>query len=97
MWFVFVSKSDEAIQQELNQAKAQCLDAQRAEKLTKVDFQQLERRVSEKGWDMHTGEKRLLTKLHFINQNAPVNYIFEMSPLLSECNYRLAIQSSSCM
>ena len=39
-------KSDKAIQQELDHAKAQCLDAQRAEKLLKVDFHQLEKRVS---------------------------------------------------
>lgn len=34
-----------ASQQELNHAKAQCLDAQRAEKLHKVDYQQLEKKV----------------------------------------------------
>ncbi|XP_073231064.1 forkhead-associated domain-containing protein 1-like [Porites lutea] len=37
-------QSDKAIQQELDHAKAQCLDAQRAEKLLKVDFHQLEKR-----------------------------------------------------
>ncbi|XP_032239699.2 forkhead-associated domain-containing protein 1 isoform X1 [Nematostella vectensis] len=37
-------KSDRAIQQELDHAKAQFLDANRAEKLLKVDYQQLERR-----------------------------------------------------
>ena len=39
-------QSDKAIQQELDHAKAQCLDAQRAEKLLKVDFQQLEKKAS---------------------------------------------------
>ena len=38
------------IHQELDHAKAQCLDAQRAEKLLKVDFHQLEKRVSELGF-----------------------------------------------
>ncbi|KAL9970156.1 hypothetical protein ACROYT_G022484 [Oculina patagonica] len=37
-------QSDKAIQQELDHAKAQCLDAQRAEKLLKVDFHQMEKR-----------------------------------------------------
>ncbi|XP_073231733.1 uncharacterized protein [Porites lutea] len=37
-------QSDKAIQQELDHARAQCLDAQRAEKLLKVDFHQLEKR-----------------------------------------------------
>lgn len=39
-------QSDKAIQQELDHAKAQCLDAQRAEKLLKVDLQQLEKKAS---------------------------------------------------
>ena len=34
----------------MDHAKAQCLDAQRAEKLLKVDFHQLEKRVSELGF-----------------------------------------------
>lgn len=37
-------EKDKASQQELNHAKAQCLDAQRAEKLHKVDYQQLEKK-----------------------------------------------------
>ncbi|XP_015760534.1 PREDICTED: forkhead-associated domain-containing protein 1-like isoform X3 [Acropora digitifera] len=37
-------EKDMASQQELNHAKAQCLDAQRAEKLHKVDYQQLEKK-----------------------------------------------------
>ncbi|XP_020624000.1 forkhead-associated domain-containing protein 1-like isoform X1 [Orbicella faveolata] len=37
-------QSDKATQQELDHAKAQCLDAQRAEKLLKVDFHQMEKR-----------------------------------------------------
>lgn len=41
-----ISQSDKATQQELDHAKAQCLDAQRAEKLQKVDFHQMEKRVS---------------------------------------------------
>lgn len=41
-----ISQSDKATQQELDHAKAQCLDAQRAEKLLKVDFHQMEKRVS---------------------------------------------------
>ena len=44
--FSFFSQSDKATQQELDHAKAQCLDAQRAEKLLKVDFHQMEKRVS---------------------------------------------------
>ena len=38
-------QSDRSLEQELDHAKAQWLDAQRNEKLTKVDLQQLEKRV----------------------------------------------------
>lgn len=37
-------KSDKATQHDLDRYKAQCLDAQRAEKLLKVDYQQLEKK-----------------------------------------------------
>ena len=42
----FNYQSDRNLEQELDHAKAQWLDAQRAEKLMKVDLQQLEKRVS---------------------------------------------------